>query len=31
MIAAYREPDRARGQKLTAKLIESDGHSVPGH
>jgi transposase len=30
MIAAYREPDRARGQKLMAKLIESVGHSVPG-
>jgi transposase len=30
MIAAYHEPDRARGQKLMAKLIESVGHSVPG-
>ncbi|MGW6145084.1 ISL3 family transposase [Streptomyces sp. NPDC055140] len=29
MIAAYREPDRTRGQELMAKLIESLSHSVP--
>jgi transposase len=29
MIAAYREPDRARGRALMAKLIESVSHGVP--
>jgi transposase len=29
MIAAYREPDRARGRKLMQKLIDSVSHSVP--
>jgi transposase len=29
MIAAYREPDRAKGQELMHKLIESLSHGVP--
>jgi transposase len=29
MIAAYREPDRARGRELMSKLIDSISHSVP--
>src|SRR4051812_390480 len=29
MIAAYREPDRAKGRQLMSKLIESVSHSVP--
>jgi transposase len=29
MIAAYREPDRARGRKLMQQLIESISHGVP--
>jgi transposase len=28
-IAAYREPDRAKGRQLMSRLIESVGHSVP--
>jgi transposase len=30
MIAAYREPDRARGRKLMQRLIASVGQGVPG-
>ena len=30
MIAAYREPDRARGRELMTKLIDSVSHGVPG-
>jgi transposase len=29
MITAYREPDRARGRQLMAKLIDSVSHGVP--
>jgi transposase len=29
MIAAYREPDRAKGRELMSRLIESVSHSVP--
>jgi transposase len=29
MIAAYREPDRAKGQESMKKLIESVSHGVP--
>ena len=29
MIAAYREPDRAKGRELMVKLIESVSHGVP--
>lgn len=29
MIAAYREPDRAKGRALMTRLIESIGHGVP--
>lgn len=29
MIAAYREPDRARGRELMVKLIDSVSHGVP--
>jgi Transposase and inactivated derivatives len=29
MIAAYREPDRAKGRQLMAALIESLSHDVP--
>ena len=29
MIAAYREPDRAKGRELMTRLIESLGHNVP--
>jgi hypothetical protein len=29
MIAAYREPDRAKGRELMTKLIESISHGVP--
>jgi transposase len=29
MIAAYREPDRAKGRQLMSRLIESVSHSVP--
>jgi len=29
MIAAYREPDRAKGRELMAKLIDSLSHGVP--
>jgi len=29
MIAAYREPDRAKGRELMTKLIESLSHGVP--
>ena len=29
MIAAYREPDRARGKKLMQDLIDSVSHGVP--
>jgi transposase len=29
MIAAYREPDRARGRELMVRLIESISHGVP--
>ena len=29
MIAAYREPDRARGRELMTKLIDSISHGVP--
>lgn len=29
MIAAYREPDRAKGKKLMQQLIDSVSHNVP--